>query len=228
MPAKLQEKDYPKIGDKFNEWIIINNIPVKDKYNRSKFEVMCSCNKNTKYEYLHQLKLGTSKMCKHCSAIRKDRTRKSPKMLTDNISFIIFSTIKRQALKRNIVFNLTPEYLQNLLEIQNFKCCLTNVDINLSKTLDKKSNRENNTASLDRINHNEGYVEGNVQWVHKKINYMKHVFNNDEFIFLCNLVSNNHANFEPSISNSKNNVDMKVQRLTTEDLETNNVDTSIQ
>ena len=45
------------------------------------------------------------------------------------------------------------------------------------------------TASLDRIDSNLGYVKGNVQWVHKHINVMKNIFNQDMFIFLCNQVT---------------------------------------
>ena len=42
------------------------------------------------------------------------------------------------------------------------------------------------TASLDRIDSKKGYIEGNIQWVHKDINRMKWAFNEDYFIKLCN------------------------------------------
>ena len=38
------------------------------------------------------------------------------------------------------------------------------------------------TASLDRIDSKKGYVEGNVQWVHKRINEMKMDHSNKELI----------------------------------------------
>jgi hypothetical protein len=43
-------------------------------------------------------------------------------------------------------------------------------------------------VSVDRIDSLRGYVEGNVQWVHKKINIMKNVYSQEEFIILCKQV----------------------------------------
>ena len=59
------------------------------------------------------------------------------------------------------------------------------------------------SASLDRIDNNIGYIEGNVQWVHKWINVMKGAMSNECFIFLCNKVAENnnfeYDNIEPSL-----------------------------
>mgnify|MGYP007044016634 CR=1 FL=1 len=58
-----------------------------------------------------------------------------------------------------------------------------------------KTNKERklgiNTASLDRIDSSKGYIEGNVQWVHKDINWMKQDFNEEYFIFLCSEITKN-------------------------------------
>jgi hypothetical protein len=48
------------------------------------------------------------------------------------------------------------------------------------------------TASLDRIDSSKGYVEGNVQWVHKRINIMKNDLSDSEFIEWCRVVSKNN------------------------------------
>ena len=47
-----------------------------------------------------------------------------------------------------------------------------------------------NTASLDRIDSSKGYVEGNVQWVHKMINMSKQQYSQEEFIDMCKAVAN--------------------------------------
>jgi hypothetical protein len=47
------------------------------------------------------------------------------------------------------------------------------------------------TASLDRINSDEGYIKGNVQWVHKDINIMKNIYSSKYFIEMCKKVANN-------------------------------------
>ena len=44
--------------------------------------------------------------------------------------------------------------------------------------------------SLDRIDSNNGYVEGNVQWVHKDVNMMKKDYNQEYFINICKLITN--------------------------------------
>jgi len=49
------------------------------------------------------------------------------------------------------------------------------------------------TASLDRIDSSKGYIEGNVQWVHRKINMMKQSYTQEEFIELCQAVVRNNT-----------------------------------
>lgn len=43
--------------------------------------------------------------------------------------------------------------------------------------------------SLDRIDSNKGYVEGNVQWVHKDVNMMKQSYSNERFIGICCMIA---------------------------------------
>lgn len=87
--------------------------------------------------------------------------------------------------KQKCEFTITKEYIMELYNNQYGLCNMTNLPIffNLSGT------DEIPTASLDRIDSNIGYVEGNVQWVHKTINLMKNVYNIEEFKYLCNCVS---------------------------------------
>jgi len=37
-----------------------------------------------------------------------------------------------------------------------------------------------------------GYVEGNVQWVHKIVNFMKQALPDNEFINWCRIIVNNN------------------------------------
>lgn len=50
------------------------------------------------------------------------------------------------------------------------------------------------TASLDRIDSNIGYIKDNVQWVHKHVNQMKWNFDEDYFIDLCRKIVKNNDN----------------------------------
>lgn len=107
------------------------------------------------------------------------------------ISGSILNRIKACAKQRNITFDVTIEYLWSLYQSQNGKCKLTNLDLYLAKSSEELATGAN-TASLDRIDSSKGYVEGNVQWVHTKINQMKFDFDQNDFIQLCKLVANHN------------------------------------
>jgi hypothetical protein len=48
------------------------------------------------------------------------------------------------------------------------------------------------TASLDRIDSSKGYIEGNVQWVHRNINLMKLDHSEEKFLNYCKLVADHN------------------------------------
>jgi hypothetical protein len=75
---------------------------------------------------------------------------------------------------------------------QNRKCSISGESILFSKWLHKKGERP--TASLDRIDSTKGYIEGNVQWVHKDINMMKSNHTTKKFFNWCKKVCL-HNNF---------------------------------
>jgi hypothetical protein len=101
------------------------------------------------------------------------------------IGMSIFSKLKREAEIRSLEFNITIEYLWDLFLHQNRKCALSGVDIHFG---DGNSQR-NRTCSLDRIDPSTGYIESNIQWVHKHINMMKQSYSQDYFIKLCKAVA---------------------------------------
>lgn len=92
---------------------------------------------------------------------------------------------------RNLEFNITPEYAWNLFLKQDRKCALSDLELvfNINPTSQKKGET---TASLDRIDSSKGYIEGNVQWLHKDVNQMKWRFNQEYLVSLCKLICNNN------------------------------------
>lgn len=53
----------------------------------------------------------------------------------------------------------------------------------------RRDNRQiETTASLDRIDSDQGYILGNIQWVHKIVNIMKQDTVQSEFIGWCRAV----------------------------------------
>lgn len=101
-----------------------------------------------------------------------------------------YHNIKCQAKRKKIDFNVSKEFLWNLFEKQNSKCALTGLDLLMPVKSDDVKNG-NKTASLDRINSDIGYLEDNVQWVHKDINMMKQSLQQSKFIDYCKLVDHN-------------------------------------
>jgi hypothetical protein len=43
--------------------------------------------------------------------------------------------------------------------------------------------------NIDRIDSNQGYIEGNIQWVHKDVNIMKMKMTDEKFIGWCHIIS---------------------------------------
>ena len=89
----------------------------------------------------------------------------------------------QQKSRATIPVEIDMEYAWDLFLKQNRKCALTGLELTFARPLSK------GTASLDRIDNTRGYVPGNVQWVHKTINMMKRIYDEDYFIEMCVLVA---------------------------------------
>lgn len=100
-----------------------------------------------------------------------------------------FSTIKKNAIKKGKEFTITVEYIWELFLKQNRKCALSNIPIHFANTVREKITT---TASLDRIDNTKGYIPGNVQWVHKDVNWMKQDFEESYFINICKKIAENN------------------------------------
>lgn len=163
----------------------------------------------------------------------QNRNRKANgQIISENVGDIngtYFTYLRAKAKERNLEFSVSKEYLWNLFLKQNKKCALSGVDLVISNKLigtntsGKRIDRTEHTASLDRIDNTKGYVENNLQWVHKILNGMRRQYSIEEYIKWCTLVAN-HANIEP-ISMNEVKVVEQVQRLESED-STNKLSTS--
>lgn len=96
-----------------------------------------------------------------------------------------FGKIKRSAERRGIPFDITLEYAWSLFEAQNGRCALSNIEIEIGRI---HFCHETN-ASLDRIDSSKGYIIGNVQWVHKDVNFMKKTYDQGYFIEMCRAIA---------------------------------------
>lgn len=167
-----------KVGDRYGDWVITSEDWYDADKNASLVEVQCKCGEK-KIIRKFTLTKGISSKCRKCMG-RENFTG------YEDLGGYHLNQIQTSAKKRNLVYLVTPKYLWDLLKEQSFECALTGERIKLSRTVDNKTKTQ--TASLDRIDNNKGYVEGNVRWVHKSINQMRSNRTDQEFIQWCEKV----------------------------------------
>jgi len=103
------------------------------------------------------------------------------------MSLAYINRIISGARHRGHQFDLTTKYLWDLFLKQNKRCIFTGRVLKFSPDICNKPQIQ--TASLDRIDSNKGYIKGNVQWSHKVVNVMKQGMVDAEFIGLCKEIS---------------------------------------
>lgn len=116
---------------------------------------------------------------KSCGCLQHALARNSPRWRGHGeISQSFYNSIRQGALKRNMEFSLPIDTLWALFLKQNRKCALSGVQL----TFPSRAHSSDQEASLDRIDSSIGYVENNIQWVHKDVNFMKQDFTTTEFL----------------------------------------------
>ena len=175
---------------RFNNFVLTTGLPInKDK--RYVYEVKCNCG-FIGLRRLDHLERGRSKMCKSCASKKTAAIYGTPdtSQAVGDLGRVYYSSLKSGAARRDLEWEVSQEFLWSLLEAQDFRCALSGIPINLSvKIRNSNPDYTDFTASLDRIEQDEGYLKTNVQWVHKDINRMKWRFTEDNFIHLCSCVS---------------------------------------
>lgn len=83
------------------------------------------------------------------------------------------------AVKRGLNFNVSAEDLYKQWVKQDGRCAYTDLPLSLGK----------GEASVDRIDSKQGYEPGNIQWVLTKVNRMKWDSSEEEFLWLCSLIT---------------------------------------
>jgi hypothetical protein len=96
------------------------------------------------------------------------------------ISQLLYNA-KTRAVKKNLEFNITFEFLTKLLQDSKYICAVTRLQMNLKSDSRKKANAFK--CSLDRIDSNKGYTEDNVRFVCWAVNQMKADRTDEEFKF---------------------------------------------
>tara|TARA_Y100000034_G_C6839543_1_gene379698 strand:+ start:444 stop:1007 length:564 start_codon:yes stop_codon:yes gene_type:complete len=104
------------------------------------------------------------------------------------VSATFFTKIKHQARRRKVMFGINIKNAAELFDEQDRRCAITGMELKMPSN-SKQVFNGTATASLDRIDSNQGYIKGNVQWVHKDINMMKQQYSQEYFVRMCQLVT---------------------------------------
>lgn len=183
------------IGQKFGYLTVVRMAQTKKSGKHHEWRAICRCSNcgNKKFDVSPQSllrKQTTSCGCRRDQYLKN--TGKNSKQYTgyEGINGTYWGKMKNRAENRGYKIMVDIKYAWNLYLQQNKKCALSGLPIEFA-IANKKSSET--TASLDRIDSTKGYVEGNIQWVHKHINIMKNVYEQNYFISLCKLIAENNS-----------------------------------
>lgn len=172
------------IGEKYGQLIVLNQSTKTNKRRDLFWECKCECGKIVSLRG-NDLKYGNYSSC-GCKKTLKGRFHHNFKGYED-ISSQYFNSLKRGAKERNFEFDITIEQIWELFLQQNKLCALTGIPIKLN-AVDKNDKDYDQTASLDRINSKLGYTIDNIQWIHKRLNFLKTNFPEEEFFNWIKLI----------------------------------------
>jgi hypothetical protein len=132
---------------------------------------------------------GFQHRCKKC--LHKDPARYTRLINKDDLLYYLkdrYFGAKNRSIKKNILFDLTVEFLENLWNNQEGLCAISKIEMTHSILQGKL--RTN--ASIDKINPELGYTQDNVQLVCNTVNMMKSDMSMGELINFCTLIINNN------------------------------------
>lgn len=176
MKSSRVAKHIVQAGDHFGKWTAL--YPVAPTcYGNCMWMCRCECGKEQSVSSSYLVR-GRTKSCITCSRC------KEPNVFSFPLSY--FNKIKQAAEKRSMRFDITPSYLQKLLDQQEGKCALSGLPLIFGRV-----HMDPQTGPVDRINSKKGYIRGNIQWVHCDVNLMKNAFDQSYFTWMCQQISAN-------------------------------------
>jgi len=166
-----------EIGTKFGKWEITSERTQKIS-NLTNWICTCECG-HEQFVPLNNLMNGSSTQCNSCGHIESGKKRRKGHEL---ISGDMWSQIKNNAEKKDILFNLRIEEAWDIFVSQDNKCKLSAFPIKLSGY---PYDKENTTAKLQLLLPQLGYKKDNVIWVHKDVSKMIGNYNVDKFLMIA-------------------------------------------
>lgn len=132
------------------------------------------------------------KICKECYSKRQryhDISLSDSKKLDKCLRFR-FLGARDRALKSNIYFNITYEYIKELWKYQNGLCALSGIPM----TYSLKEGRVPTNVSIDKIDRTRGYTKDNIQLVCMACNQIKSDLTEEEMYNFCKKIVEYYEN----------------------------------
>ena len=187
-------KEWDLIGKTIGTLTVVSCI-VGKKW-RLTWKCQCNCgDKKCKKEVIvetYNLLRDNTRTCKRGRTGNKNKKWTGCGQLSGNH----WSSIKYDAKKRDIKFELSIEEAWKKFEKQEGRCGLPGDEVFFGE-LYKGPREFRTTASLDRINNTKHYFKDNIWWLHTDINNIKNKLSVPELLYWCNLIVNKyHGNDE--------------------------------
>jgi hypothetical protein len=96
-----------------------------------------------------------------------------------------FKRFERNAINRDIEWDITLDDVADMFELQGGLCALTNVDISFPT----HGHAAQCPASIDRLNNKKGYTVNNIQLTLGAVNMMRGSYSVEQFIEVCKKVA---------------------------------------
>jgi hypothetical protein len=171
------------VGERFGRLMVVGKEKTDTELITRKKRCLCDCGREVFVDRA-SLRSGNTRSC---GCLQKEAVSQRGWKGCGEISGIYWSRTTANAKARGLEIEITLEDAWELYIGQQRRCALSGLPIGFVR--DARDRRIHQTASLDRIDSAKGYVAGNLQWVHKKINKMKTYFNEAEFVELCRAVA---------------------------------------
>lgn len=136
--------------------------------------------------------------CKHC------RNKLRHKKEHEDMQTALYNRSQDSAYKRGLEFNLTKEYIEDLLKQQDYKCFYTGVKFEKEKNIFTQ-------PSIDRIDSNKGYIKGNVVISTVIANTIKQELTISNLYTILHKFIDNEQNVRDKLGDLINSQDQKVR-----------------
>lgn len=131
-------------------------------------------------------------ICKECFSIKQKNLNLN---LSDNKKLskclrLRFLGARHRAVNHNIPFNLTYDYVAELWDKQNGICALSGIPM----TYNLREGRTPTNVSIDKVDRNLGYIQGNIQLVCMACNQIKSDLTDLEMYNFCKRIVEYYEN----------------------------------